>query len=118
MNAAYGTREASLWDFAHKSAAHNKTKGVQKRFLDQDVPYWLVLCSDLAAAAGVPTPSIDSLITLASTLSGRDYRKTGITLRSLGLGAASAQEVYRALRTCSPSPTPHQQAVNGHDRLL
>ncbi|KAG5954386.1 hypothetical protein E4U58_007650 [Claviceps cyperi] len=39
MNAHYGTKEVTLRDFAAKSTPHNKTKGVQKRFLEQDVPY-------------------------------------------------------------------------------
>ncbi|KAG5981694.1 hypothetical protein E4U55_002675 [Claviceps digitariae] len=95
LNAFYGTTAASLRDFADKSTAHNKTKGVQKRFLEQDVPYWLVLCSDLGARAGVPTPCMDSLITLASTLSGREYRKGGVSLQSLGMGDASRRDVHR-----------------------
>ncbi|KAG6108835.1 hypothetical protein E4U14_003461 [Claviceps sp. LM454 group G7] len=117
MNANYGTKEATLRDFVAKSTPHNKTKGVQKRFLEQDVPYWLVLCSDLGARAGVPTPSIDSLITLASTLSGKDYRKTGITLGSLGLGTATRHEVYQAFRARSWCSSPPQSSPSPSSSL-
>ncbi|KAG5951299.1 hypothetical protein E4U53_003395 [Claviceps sorghi] len=103
LNAAYGTRAASLGGFAAGSAAHNQTKGVQKRFVDQDVPFWLVLCADLGARAGVPTPAMDALVTLASTLSGRDHRETGITLRSLGLEDATPADVRRVLAAPRPS---------------
>lgn len=97
-NANYGTNESTFRDFVDKTVAHNATKGAQKRFLDQDVPYWLVLCSELGLRAGVPTPSIDTMIVLASILTGTDYKSTGNTLKSLGLGNATVEEVSRAFR--------------------
>lgn len=96
FNTNYGMQEKTLREFANNTAAHNKTKGAQKRFLSQDVPYWLVLCSDLGARAGVPTPFIDFLILLTSTFSGADYRKTGRSLNSLGLGGLSTDEILDA----------------------
>ncbi|KAJ6780637.1 hypothetical protein PWT90_01733 [Aphanocladium album] len=97
-NANYGTNEATFRDFVDKTVAHNSTKGAQKRFLDQDVPYWLVLCAELGLRAGVPTPSIDTMIILASILTGTDYKSTGNTLKSLGLDNATVEEVSRAFR--------------------
>lgn len=97
-NGHYGTNEATLQDFAKKTVIHNSTKGAQKRFLDQDVPHWLVLCSELGLRAGVPTPAIDSLILLASILTGKDYRASGSTLKSLGLEDASVGEVITAFQ--------------------
>ncbi|KAK2594343.1 hypothetical protein QQS21_007944 [Conoideocrella luteorostrata] len=102
-NSNYGTNETTIRDFAKKTVAHNSTKGAQKRFLDQDVPYWLVLCSELGLRAGVPTASIDSVILLASILTGKDYRTTGNTLKSLGLDSASVKEVITAFQGGSMS---------------
>lgn len=56
------------------------------RYITEDVPYALVLISDLGKVAGAPTPVIDGLIALASALNGTDYRASGRTLASLGLG--------------------------------
>lgn len=95
-NKNYGCQEKTLREFAKNTEAHNRTKGAQKRFLDQDVPYWLVLCSDLGARACVPTPVIDTLILLASISGGVDYRLTGRTLSSLGLGGASVEDIAHA----------------------
>ncbi|OAR05925.1 hypothetical protein LLEC1_05393 [Akanthomyces lecanii] len=98
LNTYYGTNEATFRNFVNTTVAHNSTKGVQKRFIDQDVPYWLVLCSELGSRAGVPTTSIDTMIILASILMGTDYKATGTTLKSLGLGNATVEEVSRAFR--------------------
>ncbi|ATY61894.1 6-phosphogluconate dehydrogenase [Cordyceps militaris] len=97
-NVNYGTNEATFRDFVDKTVAHNSTKGAQKRFLAQDVPYWLVLCSELGLLAGVPTKCIDTMIILASILTGTNYRATGNTLKSLGLERATVEEVIRAFR--------------------
>lgn len=98
LNTSYGTNEATLRDFVNTTVAHNSTKGSQKRYIDQDVPCWLVLCSELGSRAGVPTTSIDTMIILASILVGTDYKATGITLKSLGLEKATVEEVVRAFR--------------------
>lgn len=95
-NSNYGAQETSLRQFAEKSGPHNKTKGVQNRFLRQDVPYWLVLCSELGARAGVQTTFIDVLILLASALAGTDYTMTGRTLESMGLARASTDVIIKA----------------------
>ena len=55
------------------------------RFVSEDVPYSLVLASSLGREIGVATPVIDSLITLASVASGRDYAAEGKTLADWGL---------------------------------
>ncbi|KAG6006793.1 hypothetical protein E4U21_006684 [Claviceps maximensis] len=62
----FGTKEASLGDFAHDSAAHSKNRGV-------------------------PTPSIASLTTSASTLPGRHYRNMGARAAVVGLGRCVAR---------------------------
>ncbi|MDE0654298.1 MAG: NAD/NADP octopine/nopaline dehydrogenase family protein [bacterium] len=58
------------------------------RFVSEDVPYSLVLASSLGRELGVTTPVIDSLITLASVASGRDYAAEGKTLAEWGLDGA------------------------------
>ncbi|KAM3546940.1 hypothetical protein ARSEF1564_000253 [Beauveria bassiana] len=97
-NANYGTNETTLRDFVAKTPAHNSTKGAQKRLITQDVPHWLVLCSELGMRARVSTTSIDTMIDLASILTGTDFRSTGNTLKSLGLETATVEEVSRAFR--------------------
>ena len=55
------------------------------RYVAEDVGCGLVLWSSLGRALGVPTPLSDAFITLASALTGVDWRGRGRTLESLGL---------------------------------
>ena len=67
------------------------------RFVSEDVPYSLVLASSLGRELGVPTPVIDSLITLASVASGLDYATEGKTLAGWGLGGAGVAGLRAAV---------------------
>jgi opine dehydrogenase len=66
------------------------------RFLTEDVPYSLVLASDIGAAVGVATPVVDGLVSIASAATGHDYRATGRTLATLGLAGRDAAGLRRA----------------------
>jgi opine dehydrogenase len=64
------------------------------RYLTEDVGYGLVFLTDLAARLGVPTPSMDAVMRIASVVLARDFRAEGKrTLRTLGLDGLSADEL-------------------------
>ncbi|MEO1247073.1 MAG: NAD/NADP octopine/nopaline dehydrogenase family protein [Pseudomonadota bacterium] len=64
------------------------------RYLNEDVGYGLVFMSQLAAQAGVATPGIDSVISVASIVMARDYRGEALrTPESLGIGSRSVEEL-------------------------
>jgi opine dehydrogenase len=64
------------------------------RYLTEDVGYSLVFLSDLAARLGVPTPVMDSVVTIASVVLARDFRGQGVrTVRTLGLDGMTADEL-------------------------
>ena len=65
--------------------------GLNTRYITEDVPYALVLASDLGDAVAVNTPVIDGLIALTSVMLERDFRDEGRTLASLGLGGLDAE---------------------------
>lgn len=60
---------------------------VHNRYLTEDVPNGLCLLSTLGQIAGIPTPTADSLINIASTLLDYDFRKMGRNTEHLGLPA-------------------------------
>ena len=67
---------------------------LDNRYLTEDVGYSLVFLTDLAARMGVETPTMEALITMASTVLGRDFRGEGKrTLASLGLDDMSANDL-------------------------
>ena len=64
------------------------------RYLNEDVGYGLVFMSHLARQLGVKTPTIDSVIQLASMLMDRDYAGEALrTPDSLGIGHLSEEEL-------------------------
>ncbi len=64
----------------------------QNHILD-DVPNSLVPIASFGRAVGVPTPTIDSIVHLASAMCGIDWWAEGRTVESLGLGGLSPQEM-------------------------
>jgi opine dehydrogenase len=77
------------------SVFHCGPQALQFRYITEDVPYALVLIADVGRLGGVPTPVIDGLIALASALNGTDYRASGRTLASLGLGGLDRDALLR-----------------------
>jgi opine dehydrogenase len=64
------------------------------RYLTEDVGYSLNFLADLAARLGVPTPVIDAVITIASVVLGRDFRREAVrTLSTLGLDGMSPEDL-------------------------
>jgi opine dehydrogenase len=67
------------------------------RYVHEDVGYGLVPFASLARLAGVPTPTIDALITLAGGALGVDFWSTGLTLEKMGLAGKTPAELRRFL---------------------
>jgi len=65
------------------------------RYLDEDVPMSLVPIASLGEMLKVPTPTINSVIQLASTLTGIDYWETGRTVERLGLAGLDLRAIRR-----------------------
>jgi opine dehydrogenase len=66
---------------------------IDHRYITEDVPMSLVPLSSLGSMLGVPTPAIDMIIQLGSTLHGVDYRAIGRTVESLGLAGLSVRQI-------------------------
>lgn len=88
-------------DFAVGSVIHNKTKSaptnMNHRYLLEDILYGMVPWYELGLKCGLASPTIRSLIELASVVSGFDYMENGRSLKSAGLGEASKDAVLNAL---------------------
>lgn len=66
---------------------------LDNRYITEDVPFGLVPLEDVARLVGIDMPICSSLITLANNLLGQDFRATGQTLKSVGLGDLSVDEL-------------------------
>ena len=58
---------------------------LKDRYVTEDVPYGMVLLSTLGDLLGVPTPTHDAVIQLASVVNRTDYWKTGRGIKQRGL---------------------------------
>jgi len=82
------------------SEVFTKIKGpltVDSRYLVEDISNGLTMFSSLGKTLGVPTPVSDAIVTLGSTLLQTDFRKTGMSLESLGYEDLSAEELNQAV---------------------
>jgi opine dehydrogenase len=79
MDAAFG-KDGIYAGIKMKGPEHLKD-----RYVTEDVPYGMVLLSTLGDLLGVPTPTHDAVIQLASVINRTDYRKTGRGMQQLGL---------------------------------
>ncbi|MEA2525463.1 MAG: opine dehydrogenase [Thermomicrobiales bacterium] len=89
-----------LWSVINGSAmltALRAPGSMNTRWLSEDVPYGLVTWAELGAAAGVSTPVIEALITLASAVVGVDCRAVGRSSGDLGLEGLSSARVSALL---------------------
>lgn len=75
---------------------------LDSRYLHEDIPFGVVPLADLGQAVGTPTPVLDAIITIASTITGRQYRQEGRTLAGMGLGEASIESVLTTLVDVEP----------------
>ena len=63
------------------------------KYIAEDVPVGLMPMRALGQAAGVPTPQMDAVITLAQTLAGSEFAGTARTLERMGLGGMDAARI-------------------------
>ncbi len=75
-------------------AASRAPASLDFRYLTEDVPYGLVFMSELARQCGVPTPAVDTVISLASIVLDTDFRAQGKRLpKDLGFGDLTPDHV-------------------------
>ncbi len=97
----YTTEQAMRTGSAYQALLHSEPNralrgppSLDHRYLHEDVGYALVPWSEMAAALEVPTPTIDALIDVGSTLNAVDYRREGLTLARLGVGGRDLTDLH------------------------
>ncbi|MEI2786221.1 MAG: NAD/NADP octopine/nopaline dehydrogenase family protein [Candidatus Nanopelagicales bacterium] len=68
------------------------------RYFNEDAGFGLVFMTDLARQIGVATPVMDSVLTLSSVVTGRDYAdEQARTMAGLGLGGLTPEQLREAV---------------------
>lgn len=74
-------------------------KSFDHKYITEDVPVGLMPMSALGAAAGVPTPAINALITLVRAMTGKDFSSEARTLDRMGFAGMDAPQIRRFVET-------------------
>lgn len=67
------------------------------RFIDEDIPMGLVAYQSFGKLLGVPTPTIDVIISMANLVRQKDFTLEGTTVEKLGLSGLTAKEILSAV---------------------
>lgn len=89
-------RTGSVYQALQESAPNRYIKGPQSldhRYMHEDVGMGLVPLSEFGKVARVETPIMDSLVHLASAMMRIDYRRDGLSLEKMGLGAVTKERL-------------------------
>lgn len=70
---------------------------IQNRYITEDIPVGCHIYHELGKKYGVKTKVIDSMITLASVMTGHDFYSEGMTLDDLGIGHLDKEQLLRYL---------------------
>ena len=76
-------------------------KSLEHRYLVQDTMCDLVPMASFGRIAGVPTPTMDAVIQIGSSLTGRDFYAEGRNAERLGFGGKSVAEIKALLSSHS-----------------
>ncbi len=72
---------------------------MQDRYVTEDVPMGVTLTASLGRTLGIPTPTYDSIIHIASLVNETDYYRTGRNLANLKLDGLSAAQLTQYVMT-------------------
>ncbi len=102
LYADYSLKKKSLSETLRQSPIHGDPAfpapaAVDTRYITEDLPYGLAPWSAIGRMWGIPTPTLDSVVHVASTMLERDYFSEGLTVEDLGIAGMKPQEVKAML---------------------
>jgi len=86
------------FDEQYKLALGTGPFSIFNRYITEDIPVGCHIFWEFARKFGVKVPVIESMITLASVMTGTDFWKKGVTLEDLGIGHMDKEELNTYLR--------------------
>lgn len=93
----YDAKGDTLYEAVQNNLAYKglqAPKGLNIRYIYEDVPYSLIPMSSIAKEFDIKTPAIDSIIMIAELITGVDFFSEGRTLDRLGLKDLSVKEIH------------------------
>lgn len=97
LEETYDAKGNSLYEAVQNNPGYKGLKaptGLNIRYIYEDVPYSLIPLSSIAKELNIQTPAIDSIIRLATLITGRNFFQEGRTAERLGLSGLSINEMH------------------------
>ena len=93
-----GGQKLSLSETLRKSPIHADPtfpapSSIDTRYITEDLPFGLAPWSSIGNMWGMPTPNIDAIIQIGSTMLNVDYFTEGLTVDDLGIKGMSPEDV-------------------------
>ena len=95
-----GRDEGTAYAVFHNSEPNKPIRAPQSidhRFFNEDIPYGLMPLAALGKLANLDMPVTQSVITLASVVTGKPYRDIGLTLERLGIDGMNVASLKKLL---------------------
>jgi opine dehydrogenase len=98
LYANYSLGKKSLSETLRQSPIHGDRafaapESVDTRYITEDLPFGLVPWSSMGRMYGLPTPTIDATIQLASVMLGRNFFEEGLKTKELGIEGVSPEDL-------------------------
>lgn len=77
----------------HGNPAFPAPAAVDTRYINEDLPFGLAPWSSIGRMWDIPTPNIDAVIRIASTMLEQDYFTQGLTVEDLGIARMTPQDL-------------------------
>lgn len=111
LEESYGAKGDTLYEAIQNNSAYKgltAPKGLNTRYIYEDVPCSLVPIASIAEELGIDTPAIDTIIRLANIITGENFIEKGRTVEKLGLKGLSASQIIEFAQTGDLAAAAHQ----------
>ncbi|MEA5137385.1 MAG: NAD/NADP octopine/nopaline dehydrogenase family protein [Candidatus Fimivivens sp.] len=102
LSHSYDTYGDDLYQLIQNNKAYGDImapNNIQARYVTEDVPMSLVPISELGRVACVPTPNIDAVIELTSSIYNHNFRAEGRCVKNMGLEGMTKDQVAHFFET-------------------
>lgn len=102
LYADYALGRSSLSETLRRSPIHGDPAfpapgAVDTRYINEDLPFGLAPWASIGRMWGIPTPTVDAVVRIASIMVGVDYFSEGLSVKDLGIEGLSPEEVRTIL---------------------
>jgi opine dehydrogenase len=81
----------------HGNPAFPAPATIDTRYINEDLPFGLAPWSSIGRMWNIPTPNIDAVIQIASTMLGRDCVAEGLSVADLGIAGMAIEDLKQML---------------------